>query len=128
MKITKCRSCYSKKLFQVFSLGKQNLTGIFPISKKHKISSGNLDLVLCKNCTLLQLKHSFDINEMYGENYGYMSSLNASMIEHLKNKAKSLIKISKIKKKDIVVDIGSNDGSFLSFFRKKMFLLVLILL
>jgi hypothetical protein len=119
MKITKCRSCYSKKLFQVFSLGKQNLTGIFPISKKHKISSGNLDLVLCKNCTLLQLKHSFDINEMYGENYGYMSSLNASMIEHLKNKAKSLIKISKIKKKDIVVDIGSNDGSFLSFFSKK---------
>jgi len=123
MKITQCRSCNSKKLFNVFSLGKQNLTGIFPISKKHKISSGNLDLVLCKNCTLLQLKHSFDINEMYGENYGYMSSLNASMIEHLKKKAKSLIKISKIKTKDIVIDIGSNDGSFLSFFPKKNILI-----
>jgi hypothetical protein len=79
MKITKCRSCNLKKLFELFSLGKQNLTGIFPISKKHKISSGNFDLVLCKNCTLLQLKHSFDINEMYGENYGYLSSLNASI-------------------------------------------------
>ena len=84
MKIIECRSCKSKKLVEIFSLGNQKLTGVFPTSKKQKVSGGNLDLILCKNCTLLQLKHSFDANEMYGENYGYMSSLNASMIEHLK--------------------------------------------
>jgi len=48
MKITKCRSCNLKKLFELFSLGKQNLTGIFPISKKHKISSGNFVLYYVK--------------------------------------------------------------------------------
>ena len=118
MKIIKCRACKSKKLVEIFSLGRQKLTGVFPTSKKQKISGGNLDLILCKNCTLLQLKHSFDANEMYGENYGYMSSLNASMIDHLKKKSQSLISLSKLKKNEIVLDIGSNDGTFLSFFSK----------
>jgi len=123
MKIIECRSCKSKKLVEIFSLGSQKLTGVFPTSKKQKVSGGNLDLILCKNCTLLQLKHSFDANEMYGENYGYMSSLNASMIEHLKKKSRSLINLSQLKKNEIVLDIGSNDGTFLSFFSKKNLLI-----
>ena len=123
MKIIECRSCKSKKLVEIFSLGNQKLTGVFPTSKKQKVSGGNLDLILCKNCTLLQLKHSFDANEMYGENYGYMSSLNASMTEHLKKKSRSLINLSRLKKNEIVLDIGSNDGTFLSFFSKKNLLI-----
>ena len=56
---------------------------------------------------------------MYGENYGYMSSLNKSMISHLKIKALNLKKKYNLKSKDSILDIGSNDGTFLSFFNNK---------
>ena len=75
---------------KVFSLGKQTLTGIFPPKKNMKITKGDLSMVLCKKCKLLQLEHNFDSNEMYGDNYGYMSSLNKSMFLHLKNKVTKL--------------------------------------
>ena len=116
-KINKCRFCKSRKLSDVLKLGNQFLTGVFPKNKNSKISKGPLTLTLCKNCGLLQLRHSFDLNEMYGENYGYRSSLNSSMINHLHNKSINLIKKYKIKQNDFVVDIGSNDGTFLNSFK-----------
>jgi hypothetical protein len=119
MKINKCRSCKSKQLKQAFSLGEQFLTGIFPKNKEESITKGHLSMVICKNCSLLQLEHSFDSDEMYGDNYGYMSSLNQSMFEHLRNKVPKLKKKVQLGYKDIIVDIGSNDGTFLSFFDRK---------
>ena len=76
-------------------------------------------MVICNNCKLLQLEHNFDANEMYGDNYGYMSSLNRSMISHLKMKALNLINKYKLKSNSNILDIGSNDGTFLDFFNKK---------
>jgi len=119
MKILNCRSCHSNNLKQVMDLGSQYLTGIFPKKKNSKVSKGRLSLALCENCKLLQLENSFNNEEMYGENYGYMSSLNQSMSNHLKNKALNLKKIVKLDIDDIVIDIGSNDGTFLSYFEKK---------
>ena len=98
MKIKNCRSCKSKSLTNLYSLGKQTLTGIFPPKKKSKITKGNLSMVICNKCKLLQLEHNFDANEMYGDNYGYMSSLNKSMISHLKLKAINLKKRYNLKK------------------------------
>ena len=118
MKIKICRSCKSKKLSKVFSLGKHTLTGIFPPSKNAKITKGNLSLILCNQCKLLQLENNFNPNEMYGENYGYMSSLNKSMMTHLKLKALNFQKKYKLKSGQNILDIGSNDGTFLSYFNK----------
>ena len=86
MKIVQCRSCKSRNIKNAFTLGSQSLTGVFPNKKNLNISKGELSLVFCKNCSLLQLENSFNPEEMYGENYGYMSSLNQSMFNHLKNK------------------------------------------
>ena len=119
MKINKCRSCKSKKLEKAFNLGEQYLTGVFPENNKQSITKGYLSLVLCKNCSLLQLEHSFDTKEMYGDNYGYMSSLNQAMFEHLKNKVSKLKSKINLESNDVIIDIGSNDGTFLSFFDKK---------
>ena len=120
MKINKCRSCSNKKLKLTFDLGMQKLSGIFPDSyDQRKIPEGSLEMVFCDNCKLLQLKNSFEAKVMYGDNYGYMSSLNQSMIEHLKKKAENLKKKVNIKSGDLIVDIGSNDGTFLSFFSNK---------
>ena len=119
MKIKNCRSCKSKFLTKIYTLGRQSLTGIFPSKKNAKISKGDLSMVICNKCKLLQLEHNFDANEMYGSNYGYMSSLNKSMISHLKLKALGLKKRYRLKSNMKILDIGSNDGTFLSFFNNK---------
>lgn len=119
MKINKCRSCKSTKLEKAFNLGNQYLTGVFPTNKKQPVTKGYLSLVICKNCGLLQLEHSFNTDEMYGDNYGYMSSLNQAMFDHLKNKVAKLKSKINLSTNDIIIDIGSNDGTFLGFFEKK---------
>jgi cyclopropane fatty-acyl-phospholipid synthase-like methyltransferase len=114
-----CRICGNPDLSPILSLGDQYLTGIFPRSPDDKITHGPLDLVRCTgegNCGLLQLGHSYDSEEMYGENYGYRSGLNKSMVSHLKAKVEQLMGKLSLSDGDIVLDIGSNDGTLLSFY------------
>jgi hypothetical protein len=120
MKIKKCRVCSGKKLLKTYSLGKLKLTGHFLQNKNSKIASGDLTMLLCDNCSLLQLENSFNSKIMYGDNYGYRSSLNNHMVNHLKNKSINLIKKYNITYNDVVVDIGSNDGTFLKNFNNKI--------
>ncbi len=115
-KIKGCRSCGSKKLEDLFSLGNQHYTGIFPKNKNQKVSKGELRLLMCKNCNLVQLSENFNLKKMYGNNYGYRTGLNLSMVNHIEKKIKFLKKKVKIKNGDIILDIGSNDGTLLKFF------------
>ena len=117
--INKCRVCSSSKLNTVLSLGEQYLTGVFPKSIDDEITKGPLELVFCKECTLLQMKHSYSLDEMYGENYGYRSGLNSSMVRHLQQKIRSLEILVKPTNEDLVIDIGSNDGTSLKAFTGK---------
>ena len=73
--------------------------------------------MLCGDCSLAQLDRDFPSNEMYGENYGYMSSLNSSMVDHLSEIAQYLEKTAELKQGDVVLDIGSNDGTLLSLYQ-----------
>jgi len=108
-----CRSCDSEKLTKVLSLGDQELTGVFPKSLQEKITKGPLNLVWCESCGLLQMQHSYSLDEMYGDNYGYRSGLNASMVRHLQNKIRALELLAKPSQDDLVIDIGSNDATSL---------------
>jgi hypothetical protein len=111
--ISECRICKSKNLSVVLSLGEQSLTGVFPKSSGDKITKGPLDLVWCSSCGLLQMKQSYSLEEMYGDNYGYRSGLNSSMVKHLQQKMRMLETLAKPKASDIMIDIGSNDATML---------------
>ncbi len=115
--ITKCRICESSKLTTTLSLGDQVLTGVFPKSIDEKITSGPLDLVWCNDCHLLQMKHSYSLDEMYGDNYGYRSGLNNSMVRHLKHKIHTLELLAKPADNELVIDIGSNDATSLKAYK-----------
>lgn len=116
-KIEKCRICGNTHLERVLDLGEQMLTGVFPREKGAKVTTGPLRLVKCMGddevCGLLQLEHSYDLMEMYGENYGYRSGLNASIVAHLHNKVKKILGQVELCVGDLVIDIGSNDSSTL---------------
>src|SRR5437868_12937101 len=116
-KVEKCRICGNTQLELVLDLGNQMLTGVFPRQKHAPITSGPLRLVKCSGgtdvCGLLQLEHSYDLSEMYGENYGYRSGINPSMVAHLHGKVKKLLQHVNLQDGDLVVDIGSNDSTTL---------------
>lgn len=116
-----CRSCKSKDLKDLFSLGNQAFTGIF-IKENIKIPHGKLDLVICNNCSLVQLKNNFNLKIMYGSTYGYRTGLNSSMVKHIEEKAKFLKKISKVKSSELIIDIGSNDGTMLNYFASQNYI------
>ncbi|OGJ37767.1 MAG: methyltransferase [Candidatus Pacebacteria bacterium RIFOXYA1_FULL_38_18] len=111
--IKKCRICEKTELITVLSLGNQYLTGVFPKSITEKVTRGPLDMVWCTNCGLLQMKQSYSSEEMYGDNYGYRSGLNSSMVKHLQQKIGMLESLVKLAPTDLMVDIGSNDATLL---------------
>jgi len=56
---------------------------------------------------------------MYGDNYGYRSGLNVSMVEHLKRRVNDALSIVNIDKNDCILDIGSNDATLLNHYSTK---------
>jgi hypothetical protein len=57
---------------------------------------------------------------MYGANYGYRSSLNQSMVRHLQSKVELLLTKVSVHDYDVVLDIGSNDGTLLSSYPQNL--------
>lgn len=111
--IKRCRISGSENLITVLDLGAQALTGVFPKDAHTPVTSGPLRLVWCPDSGLLQLQHTYDLSEMYGDNYGYRSGLNQSMVAHLYQKVKHLQRLRPVQSGDVVVDIGSNDATLL---------------
>ena len=116
-RIEKCRISGSTNLLSVLSLGDQALTGVFPASASVPVTVGPLELVWCPDSGLLQLAHVYEASEMYGENYGYRSGLNASMVRHLTQKIGKLEQFAELKAGDTVLDIGSNDATSLKAYQ-----------
>lgn len=117
--IHKCRICGNRNLKSIVDLGMQNLTGVFP-KISQEVEAGPLELVKCVSggnkmsiCGLVQLRHSFDCNKMYGENYGYRSGLNKSMVDHLKGITQEIRQRINFQENDLIIDIGSNDSTLL---------------
>src|SRR6266576_6778345 len=108
--IEHCRICGNAHLERVLDLGEQMLTGVFPRTKDETITRGPLRLVKCVGggdaCGLLQMEHSYDLGEMYGENYGYRSGLNPSMVAHLGRKVERIAGLIQLNSGDLVLDIG----------------------
>jgi hypothetical protein len=50
---------------------------------------------------------------MYGDNYGYRSGLNLSMVEHLRRRAQLAWTLARPAGGDLILDIGSNDSTTL---------------
>ena len=121
MKITRCRNCKSKYFSKLFTLGKMCFTGKFPKNLTTNIPKVVISLIMCKSCKLVQLDRNFNPKYLYDTNYGYRTGINATMTQHVKGVVKESIKIVKLKKKDSVLDIASNDGTLLNFYKKNIF-------
>lgn len=111
--IKDCRLCHGTRLTTVLDLGVQALTGVFPKAQEPDVPGGPLQLCKCEDCDLVQLRHNYDLGKLYGENYGYRSGLNQSMVRHLHQKVAKIRTLASLNPGDLVVDIGSNDSTTL---------------
>ena len=116
--INKCRLCSSKKLNTVLNLGKTPLANSYSVaSESIKLKKYPLKINLCNKCGHLQLSHSIKPEKMFS-NYLYKTNTSKKNFLHFKNYASELNKKFK-KKNGKILDIASNDGTFLNFFNKK---------
>jgi hypothetical protein len=108
-----CRLCFGKRLADVVDLGNQALTGIFPKSARSSVAAGPLRLAKCEDCHLVQLRHNYDLSQLYGETYGYRSGLNQGMVQHLRRKVERIRSLVSLSPGELVIDIGANDSTLL---------------
>jgi len=115
--IPHCRICRGQRLHSVLDLGRQALTGVFRRKDDPPVPVYPVELVKCDEetggCGLVQLRHSAPLCQMYGDNYGYRSGLNSSMVAHLKMRVQKVCALARPSAGDLILDIGSNDSTTL---------------
>ena len=112
-----CRNCH-KEIISFFSLGKMPLVNSF--LKKEEISfekKYDLDVGFCLKCFLVQLISIVPPEELF-KNYIYFSSTSKLFLEHSKRTAEYLTKKLNLDSKSLVLEIASNDGSQLQYFKQ----------
>ena len=108
-----CRVCNSKILKPLYSIGEQYVNNFIEKDEITKCIRAPLEMVMCNNCTLLQLKHTAPQELLYARYYWYKSGITETMRHALSEITSKIEKIFNLKQGDVVLDIGSNDGTLL---------------
>jgi SAM-dependent methyltransferase len=112
-----CRLCTEKKLVKAIDLGVSPLANQF-LNYPRQSDLYPLKVVRCTKCNHLQLSHVVDKKKLFSK-YLYLSGTSSTNLKHFKMYAKECFKRFVKKNNSKILDIASNDGSFLNFFKKK---------
>lgn len=119
--ISSCQVCNSTKLHTVLDLGYQPLCD--SLLTKEMLNEPEktypLRMIWCENCTGAQIDYCVAGSEVYHPNYPYRSGITKELREYQESIASSLIKKYNLTSKDLVIDVGSNDGTLLKGFNKQ---------
>lgn len=109
-----CRICLGTRLEKVLDLGAMPPANAF--LQKNELGKPEekfpLELYFCKECSLLQLRHVVN-PEILFKNYHYQTSASSPLVTHFKEMSGGIVSKYIRSKNDLVVEIGSNDGSLL---------------
>jgi len=117
-----CRICNSENLEKVVELTPTPPGNNF--LKKEEIGiikeeEFPLELHFCESCKHIQLGHVVDPTFLFRNDYSYVSSTSKVFVNHLNDYVDHVEQIFNLSKDSLVVDIGSNDGTCLNFFKNK---------
>ena len=115
-----CQVCNSKKLHTILDLGHQPLCDSLLTEKMLNEPEKNypLRMVWCENCTLVQIDYCVSGEEVYHPDYPYKTGVTRELAQYQENMASSIVKKYNLGAKDLVLDVGSNDGTLLKGFKK----------
>ena len=120
MYLKKCRYCKNSDLKKVIDLGDQPLANNLLNSKNQKFKKFPLKINFCKRCFNTQLSYVVDKKYLFTK-YFYKSSTSEDLVNHFNNAAKKYIRKFSLNKESNIIDIGSNDGIALMFYKKLRF-------
>lgn len=117
-----CRACASTDLIDVWNLAKSPYGDLFQETKLSavEVPSHSMTLALCQHCSLVQITEETDLKVQY-DNYLYTSGTTHGLGKFYAQAAMRLVSDFSLSKSDLILDIGSNDGSFLINFISKGF-------
>lgn len=116
-----CRLCGSTSLEEIFTLGDQYIND-FPerIELKGRNGKCPLEIIVCNNCDLFQLRHTAPQELLYSRHYWYKSGINDTIKNDLKEIGEVSLSEVNFNQNDVFLDIGANDGTLLKFLKGKI--------
>jgi len=114
-----CRVCHHDRLEMFLDLGDQphcdSLLRPEDLSRREPYYP--LQVCFCHDCTAVQINYTVPKETMFGE-YLYVSGTTQTLRTHFQNSTDRLVSRLGLKADDLVVDIGSNDGTWLAYYQK----------
>ena len=118
--IDRCQVCNSNKLNLILDLGHQPLCD--SLLTKEMLNQPEttypLRMFWCEECSLAQLDYCVDGSVVFHPDYPYRTGVTKELVEYLNGMSSSLISKYNLKHDDLVVDLGSNDGTLLMGFKE----------
>jgi len=118
--MVRCRSCRSELKLTLIDLGSSPIANNLETDNDLILQSEKfpLKVLTCHFCSLVQLSETISEKNLFASNYSYHSSYSTSWLTHSKNYVDEIIHFLEIKENDLVIEIASNDGYLLQFFRE----------
>ena len=115
-----CRSCGQSGLITILSLGRTPLANsLLRAEELNRLEpTYPLDLVFCPHCKLVQITETVSPERLFRE-YLYFSSFSDTMLRHSQELVERLIAFRNLGDKSTVVEIASNDGYLLQYYKRK---------
>lgn len=113
---TTCRICGHGQLTHLYDFGKQYISNFVDPGHAYDGEPCPLELKYCPNCTLVQNPHTAPQELLYSGFYWYRSGVTATMRAALADVVRDAMSQVDLQPGDVVLDIGSNDGTLLSFY------------
>src|SRR6266403_631054 len=114
-----CRSCGQPDLELVLSLGNTPLANSLITEEQlnQPESTYPLDLAFCPQCSLVQITETVPPEELFRE-YLYFSSFSDTMLQHAREIVQRTLKARRLGAKSLAVEIASNDGYLLQYYKE----------
>ncbi len=115
-----CRSCGADGLTTILSLGRTPLANSLLTAEQldRPEPTYPLELAFCPSCALVQITETIPPEELFRD-YLYFSSFSDTMLRHARALAERMVEQRSLDGKSLVVEVASNDGYLLQFYRER---------
>jgi SAM-dependent methyltransferase len=116
---TPCRACGESGLRTILQLGRTPLANALLTAEQlnEPEETYPLELAFCQNCSLVQITETVPPEKLFRE-YFYLSSFSDTMLRHAEEIAGQLIKSRGLGADSLVMEVASNDGYLLQFYKR----------